>query len=126
MFYKQMPLGKALGPFYQDSEDGKHPVLYLSRKLLPQEQKFSVIEDCFADKVGSQGYCCGPFYSHYGSWLLYMVRCDVRSQSQTDAVVPKYFLGTLQLKILIELTQLLHLFSLGEQQRVFYWTYKGI
>ncbi|GFS11872.1 retrovirus-related Pol polyprotein from transposon 297 [Elysia marginata] len=33
----------------QDYEDGKFPVIYLSRKLLPREQRYSVVErECLA------------------------------------------------------------------------------
>ena len=40
-----------------DEEGMEHPVAYFSRKLLPREQKFSVIEkECLAIKLGVETF----------------------------------------------------------------------
>lgn len=36
------------GVLSQEFEDGEHPILYPSRKCMPGEQKYAIIEKCLA------------------------------------------------------------------------------
>lgn len=53
-----MPWSKAWGQCSLELKDGEDPILFLSRKLLPPEQKYTLIEkECLAAKWVLEAFC---------------------------------------------------------------------